>query len=307
MSKKSLAALFASAAIFGLAGAGTANAVPVYGFAELLITNFALNTGGASIDASSVSGQNSAGYPGSAAQVINTPPGNIFTGVDVAQATSGPGAFPAQNTFSQALLPVSGNVGTRADLLISGAIGGGGPTPTSASLVAEGNLMAGGSAASSAAGTGTTLTIHFVAVGGTISLSFNGQAILQASVGTTGDSSKVQTTITGSVCPSDGSGCLLITDLIRPAQSGTTIAPSLLNRTASTQTAGPGVSIDTGVQSFAYSVSGLTAGASYDITLTDSVQDLLTSVPEPVSLAMFGSALIGLALVRRRRKQSATV
>jgi hypothetical protein len=300
MSKKRLAALMGGAALFAMGSIGTASADPTYGYAYLELTGFTLTSSGALNGVTAiVTGQDGANYPGSS-PAANTVAGNIFTGVNAPQATSGPGPFPPQDTYSQALLVTAG---TRGDMAISGAIGGGAHSQT----LSEGNLQSGG-AASSNAGSATTLQITFATAGGTVNLVFTGQATLDASVFKVGDSANAETSISGKLCngPTSAS-CVNITDNNGNGDGGKIIAPAALNANVGSNDPLSPDSYQSGVIPYSFTASGLAAG-TYTLTLLDQTQVLLSAVPEPSSLALAGSALLALVYFtqRRRRKQATT-
>src|SRR4051794_11254310 len=117
MTKAKLLAAVAGAAMLGLGGVGTANAIPVYGYAELSVTNFQLIIPQSAIVGTPVvQGTDGANYPGFA-PTSNSASGDIGNGVNTLQATSGPGPFPPENTFTQQMLV---NAGTRGDQQIQG-------------------------------------------------------------------------------------------------------------------------------------------------------------------------------------------
>ena len=90
--------------------------------------------------------------------------------VDPAQSTVGPGAFPAQNIFAQAMAPGSGNYGTRADA----AIGAGGLGTVTVSNVAEASSPSGTAIGTSIAqsGNGSTSSFTFTGIGQALTISF---------------------------------------------------------------------------------------------------------------------------------------
>ncbi len=130
------------------------------------------------------------GFPTAGSSAV---PGTILGGVDALQATSGPGAFPVENTFVQAL---TGGSGTRGDGLITGPLASG----ATSNLIAEGNLLLSGGSAGSSAGSSTTVSASFTALTNlTVTLSATAVYNLIASVGTLGDSASAQVSGTYSI------------------------------------------------------------------------------------------------------------
>src|ERR1019366_7406027 len=125
MTKKKYLTTVAGAALLAIGGAGTAHAVPVYAFANVIVTNFVLQgiadvsgnpLPGVTINGPTLTTSDAATYPGFPAEAFSAP-GSLITGSDVLQATAGPSAFPPQNFFNQALLL---SAGSRGDAIMSG-------------------------------------------------------------------------------------------------------------------------------------------------------------------------------------------
>ena len=298
--------MVAGAAALALAGTGTAHAVPSYAYGELHFQNFILSgivdsagvpLGGVSGVTQSVTSTDGANYPGFATAGVSAG-GNLVTGTDPAQAKSGPGSFPGENNFTQALLPANTltPAGTRGDAQITGAIAGG----ATSDLVAEGKLSTLTSAGSSS-GTSTTINATF-ANGGTISLTFSASSSLTAQVALLGDSANAQVSATFKIFDVTTNTLVSITDNINAANSGTTIAPFALNQNVASTNPGSPQSFSSPLTAYSYTSAALRAGDTYQITLADSTTTIFQGVPEPVSLSLFATGLVALGVMRRRRQ-----
>jgi len=304
MSKKRLAAVLGSAAIFAMASMGTASAVPVYGYAYLDIQNFAITFPGGSIGSTvgevrantNVSGQTSAQY--NAIGDNHLASGNVLTGVDALQSTAGVGPFPGENIYTQTML---GSDGTRADMQIFGPI-----TGAHSQTVAEGNLLSYNSVGASQAGSSTSLRITFTAGGGSVNVTFSGRAVLEALVGNAGDFASAATAVSGTLRDNTTNTFVSITDNIR-SEGGFVVAPAALNQTVSALAPGAPTLYDSTLLPYSFSATGLTAGRTYTLTIADQTQIFLASaaraVPEPASLALIGSGLLGLVFFRHRKRR----
>jgi len=102
--------LVATTGLALLASASNAHAT-AYAYGNINFTNLSLSglqASGVTVNSANVTTRDSAGYPG-AAPVSNAasaanPASPLTAGSDVTQATSGPGPFPGENTYTQALL-----------------------------------------------------------------------------------------------------------------------------------------------------------------------------------------------------------
>jgi len=210
--------------------------------------------------------------------------GTLTGGSDVRQSTSGPGPFPGPNTFTPALTAAAG---ARGDSGLFGAINAG----ASAGDVAEGRLLVAGSSAASSGGTSTGINITFTTTAlTTVALTFDAATDLLATTTAAGDGASAEVNASFAV-----------------RSGGTTFlnyAPGELNAPVSASGVGGNDSFSS---SGHFTTSVDLAPGTYQLTLLSGAQERLQTgveVPEPMSLALLGTGLIGLSVLRRKSKAS---
>lgn len=287
-------------AIAGLSATGAAHA-DAYAFARNQITGFAITSTAAfsfigTATRDTITSAQFSGFPVAG----DTDPVNLGNASNALQATSGPGPFPAENTFTQSV----GIIGTRGDAFVSAGSPFGVGGVANGNNVAEGRALSGSGQSGASAGRSTADAAIRVTTGGTFTFSFTDSILLRAEADLAGETANASIANEFSII--DGATGLVAYRFAPNGflDAGETSDPFSLQQGCGSNSGIPVGGCLIGASSGFFSgTSGFLSAGDYSITVRSASQEnVLTQrrIPEPTSLLLASAALLGLGIARRR-------
>jgi hypothetical protein len=270
---------------------GEAQAVP-YAYASNQISGLTITyQGGGLLVPGSISGatqsvNDSASYGAFAGSIYSTG-GAVGTALDINQAYSGPGPAPASSFVA---LGAGSFVGTRSDAGITAGSAVSGGVDVNTVVEGQGNQIG-----NSQAGNSALISFNVTGTGQALEFSFTDIIALTAMTGVN----------PGEFASADISNQIKITDAL--GHQVDLFSPTSINTQVSSSGGvasfiGPITYDFTGANALVSSV--LTDQAFYTVSLTTQLRQNIAPgrpIPEPMTLALMGTGLLGLGMLRRRR------
>lgn len=305
--------LLASAlALAGLGLAGQAHAVAVAYSSVQLFEFTVLPQNGATFTPTPNARQTSsnASYPGFAPDADTQGVTNISTGgSDASQSTAGPGAFPAENTFStvgptNAASLTIGTAGARGDARTDNIGGVGNPlTVQNVSEVRLDNISGSTQAGSANTNSGTLGILSLAAPADTLNISFDALVRRYASTTEAGEYAFASTSVSFTLTPNFGGLPVTMTmaggdyDILTGQCESAGGEGSVNCNRYLDYTTGSGVF-------FTLTPATALAVGDYSLSLNIASSANARDVPEPATMSLLGAGLIGLSAARRRKAKA---